>query len=208
MNFFQKSLLKIASFLYPSKIYGLNNLCDSNMLICCNHLSMIDVVYLSKIFDKDTHFVAKKEVMENKLFGGLLRGFGAIPIDRENVDIRSIMNIVKVIKNGKNLVIFPEGTRNKTGSTDLLPFKGGSMVFAVKTKKPILPIIIYKKATLFRRNHVIIGKPIELIDFFGEELNDKTVISMETYVRDKMIELQKELTEIVLSKKKSRKEKR
>lgn len=208
MNFFQKSLLKIASFLYPSKIYGLNNLCDSNMLICCNHLSMIDVVYLSKIFDKDTHFVAKKEVMENKLFGGLLRGFGAIPIDRENVDIRSIMNIVKVIKNGKNLVIFPEGTRNKTGSTDLLPFKGGSMVFAVKTKKPILPIIIYKKAKLFRRNHVIIGKPIELIDFFGEELNDQTVISMETYVRDKMIELQKELTEIVLSKKKSRKEKR
>ena len=208
MNFFQKSLLKIASFLYPSKIYGLNNLCDSNMLICCNHLSMIDVVYLSKIFDKDTHFVAKKEVMENKLFGGLLRGFGAIPIDRENVDIRSIMNIVKVIKNGKNLVIFPEGTRNKTGSTDLLPFKGGSMVFAVKTKKPILPIIIYKKAKLFRRNHVIIGKPIELIDFFGEELNDQTVISMETYVRDKMIELQKELTEMVLSKKKSRKEKR
>ncbi len=208
MNFFQKSLLKIASFLYPSKIYGLNNLCDSNMLICCNHLSMIDVVYLSKIFDKDTHFVAKKEVVENKLFGGLLRGFGAIPIDRENVDIRSIMNIVKVIKNGKNLVIFPEGTRNKTGSTDLLPFKGGSMVFAVKTKKPILPIIIYKKAKLFRRNHVIIGKPIELIDFFGEELNDQTVISMETYVRDKMIELQKELTEMVLSKKKSRKEKR
>ena len=72
----------------------------------------------------------------------------------------------------------------------------------------LLPIIIYKKAKLFRRNHVIIGKPIELIDFFGEELNDQTVISMETYVRDKMIELQKELTEIVLSKKKSRKEKR
>ncbi len=208
MNFFQKLLIKIAGFLYPSKIYGLNNVCDSNTLICCNHLSMIDVVYLSKIFDKDTHFVAKKEVVENKIFGRLLRGFGAIPIDRENVDIRSIMNIVKVLKNGKNLVIFPEGTRNKTGSTNLLPFKGGSMVFAVKTKKPILPIIIYKKAKLFRKNHVIIGKPIELIDFYGKELNDQTVFSMESFVRDRMIELQNELTEIVLSKKKRRKVKK
>lgn len=204
MNFFQRTLVKFASVFYPTKFHGIENVCDSNTLICCNHLSIIDVLYLARIFDKDTNFLAKKEVVNNKLFGRFLRNFGAIPIDRENVDIRSILTIVKILKNGKNLVIFPEGTRNKTGNTDLLPFKGGSMVFAVKTKKPILPIIIYKKARIFRKNHVIIGKAFYLDEFYGRELNDQTISQMENFVRDKMIELQFQLKEIVSSKKKKR----
>ena len=204
MNFFQKTLVKIASVFYPIKFHGVENVCDSNTLICCNHLSMIDVLYLARIFDKDTNFLAKKEVVENKIFGRFLRNFGAIPIDRENVDIRSILTIVKVLKNGKNLVIFPEGTRNKTGGTELLPFKGGSMVFAVKTKKPILPIIIYKKARIFRKNHLIIGKPFYLEEFYGKELDDQTIFYMEESVRNKMVELQAQLQEIVSLKKNKR----
>lgn len=205
MTFFHKFLIKIANFLYPSKVHGLENFNQSNVLICCNHLSMIDVVYLVKNFNKDTYFVAKKEVIENKLFGKLLSSFGGIPIDRENVDIRSLMNIIKILKSGNNLVIFPEGTRNKTGELNLLPFKGGSMVFAVKAKTPILPVIIYKKAKLFRKNHLIIGKPILLTDFYDKTLDNDTVIKMENLVRDKMVELQQNLDEIVNSKKKNKK---
>ena len=201
MNFLHNSLIKIANFLYPSKIYGLENICSSNAVICSNHLCMIDVVYLIKYFNKDTSFVAKKEIFNNKLIGKILKGFGAVPVDRENVDIRSILTIVKILKNGNNLVIFPEGTRNKTGTTDLLPFKGGSMFFAVKTKKPILPVIINKKAKLFRKNYLIIGKPFELDEFYGRELDDQTISQMANFVREKMIELQTQLKEIISSKK-------
>ena len=63
-------------------------------------VQMRAIQVLVKNFNKDTYFVAKKEVIENKLFGKLLSSFGGIPIDRENVDIRSLMNIIKILKSG------------------------------------------------------------------------------------------------------------
>lgn len=202
MNIFQKFLLSIANFLFPFKVIGAENIPEDNCVICCNHLSCIDVSYIVKYFNKNTFFVAKKEVLNNKLFGKLLKSYGGIPVDREKTDIRSLMNIIKLLKSGNNLVIFPEGTRNKSGTTELQEFKGGSMVLAAKAKKRILPLIIYKKAKLFRRNYFIIGKPFELADYYDKKLDDENVNLMENFVRDKMIELQSELHDIIKTKKK------
>ena len=145
--------------------------------------------------------------MKGKFVGKLLASFGGIPIDRDNVDIRSLMNFIKLLKNGNNLVIFPEGTRNKTGSTDMLPFKGGSMLFAVKSKKAILPLVVYKKARLFRKNYLMIGKPFELSDFYDKQMTEDVISVLEKQVRDRMVELQKELFDRVdsLKKKKGKK---
>jgi 1-acyl-sn-glycerol-3-phosphate acyltransferase len=207
MNLFNKFLIKTANAIYPFKIFGLENIPESNCVICSNHLSIIDVTYIVKLFNKNTYFVAKKEVMKGKFVRKLLASFGGIPIDRDNVDIRSLMNFIKLLKNGNNLVIFPEGTRNKTGSTDMLPFKGGSMLFAVKSKKAILPLVVYKKARLFRKNFLMIGKPFELSDFYDKQMTEDVISVLEKQVRDRMVELQKELFDRVdsLKKKKGKK---
>lgn len=204
MRLYQKFLLKTANFLYPFRVIGAENIPDESAVICCNHLSAIDVTYLVKYFNRKTFFVGKKELFEKKFVGGLLASFGGVPIDRENVDVKNLMRIVKLLKTGHNMVIFPEGTRNKTGSTELLPFKGGSMVLALRTKRLILPVIIYKKAKIFRRNYMMIGKPFDLSQFYQEKTTDDNVLNMENFVRSKMIDLQNELFE-KLDKKKGKK---
>lgn len=207
MNFFNKFLIKLANIIYPIKIFGQENIPEENCVVCSNHLSIIDVTYIVKKFNEKTFFLAKKEVMKGKFIGKLLGSFGGIPIDRENVDIRTLMYLIKLLKGGNNLVVFPEGTRNKTGSCELLPFKGGSMLFAVKSKKAILPLIVYKKARIFRKNYLIIGKPFELTEFYDKQMTEEVITFLENFVRDKMVELQKELFVMVenLKKKKGKK---
>ena len=93
---------------------------------------------------------------------------GGLPIDRDNPDMKSLMTALKVLKEGHKLAIFPEGTRNKTGSTELQPIKGGAMIFAVKAKSPIVPIMIDRKLKMFRKSNVIVGKPFELTEYYGK----------------------------------------
>lgn len=205
MKLYQKILVKTANIFYSCKVFGKENIPEESAVICCNHLSAIDVLYLVNHFNKNTFFVAKKELFNKKFSGNFLSSFGGVPIDRENVDVKALMNIVRLLKEGKNMVIFPEGTRNKTGTTELLPFKGGSVVLAMKTKRKVLPVIIYKKAKFLRKNYMIIGKPFDLNNFYEKNVTDENVVNMENFVRDKMVELQQELFDKFNKKSKRRK---
>ena len=116
------------------------------------------------------------------------------------------MAALKVLKEGHKLVVFPEGTRNKSGTTELQEVKGGSMIFAVKAKCPIVPMMLNGKAKAFRKTHLIIGKPFELDEFYGKKLDENDMLKMEKIVSKKMIEQQKKLLDL-LSKKKYKKNK-
>ena len=122
-------------------------------------LGIANLVYPSKIYNKDIGFLGKEEVFKNKFIGKLLKSCGGIPINRDNPDIKSMLSAIKLLKQGHKLVIFPEGTRNKLGHGRPMAIKGGSAVFAVKAQCPIVPIMMVKKAKIFRKNHVYIGKP-------------------------------------------------
>lgn len=193
MNFFQKSLVKFVNIFYPYKIFGLENTLDKGAVVCSNHFSMLDLTFIAEIFDKNTFYLAKKELFKNKLIASILKSYGGISIDRENVEVRTLMKIIKLLKDGNKVVVFPEGTRNKTNSTDFLPFKGGSMVFAVKSKKPIIPIVISHKARLFKKTYIQIGESFELSDFYDKKITNEEVVSMENIVLNKMKIVQQQL---------------
>ena len=100
------------------------------------------------------------------------------------------------------MLLFPEGTRNKTGTTELQELKEGSAIFAVRAKRPIVPIMIYKKARLFQRNKLIIGKPFEFTDFYDKKNTNDDYQIMSKIIYDKMRAEQKNLFELVDKKKK------
>ncbi len=64
-------------------------------------------------------------------------------------------------------MLFPEGTRNKSGSKEMFKFKDGAVVFALKTGSPIIPMVQYRPPKIFRRNYVLIGKPMYLEKYSG-----------------------------------------
>ena len=182
------------------KVYGIENIPDGGAVFVCNHFRAIDCGFIARICDKNIKYLAKKEIFKNKLFTKVIRSYGGIPIDRDNPDMKSLLEAIKEIKKGHKLCIFPEGKRNVSGTNQLQEIKGGSVIFSVKAKCPIVPIMMLRKARIFRRTKIIIGKPFELDEFYGKKLTEQEIADMAKIVREKMIEQQEIL--INLTKKK------
>ena len=168
MKFWHKIPIFFWSIFYPGKIYGKENIPEGGAVLICNHFRAIDCGFVAKAYPKDVYFLAKKELFEKKLLSKIIKSYGGIPIDREKPDLKSLMTAVNVLKQGHKLVIFPEGSRNKTGTDKLQELKGGTAVFAVKAKCPIVPMMFLKKSKIFRYTHLIIGKPFELTEYYGK----------------------------------------
>ena len=196
MNFFQKIPIFFFSLLYPIKVYGKENIPKGGAVLVCNHFRAIDCGFIARICDKDIKYLAKKEIFKNKLFSKIIRSYGGIPIDRDNPDMKSLLEAIKEIKKGNKLCIFPEGKRNVTGTSNLQEIKGGSVIFSVKAKCPIVPIMMLKKAKIFRKTKIIIGKPFELTEYYGKKLSTEDIYCLDQIVRKKMIEQQDILKEL------------
>ncbi|WP_320169364.1 lysophospholipid acyltransferase family protein [Maridesulfovibrio sp.] len=109
-----------------------------------NHQSFYDIPVLFKFLEPwQFKFVAKKSLFDFPVFGHAMTAGNHISIDRENrrQGMRDIQNAIDVANNGNSPLIFPEGTRNPDPA-QLLPFKTGGLVLALKCQKPIAPIVM------------------------------------------------------------------
>ncbi len=186
---------------YPTKFVGKNNIPKGACIIASNHTSNLDAVLLAVHTWEKKYYVAKKELFKSKLIGSFLKSMGAIKIDRQSTDVAAIKNCMKVLKENKKLVIFPEGTRNKNEDMQLGEVKHGVAMFAIKAKVPIVPMFIAKKPKFWRRNKVVIGKPFTLEEFYGQKLDNDVLQKASDIVAEKMNEL-RETTLNSLTKKK------
>lgn len=149
--------------LFPIKVQGRKNLKNqkTGQLIACNHYSNFDVWMLQVLFFKRfwlRKFLAKKELGKNCFSRTFVGGLGAIFIDRNNLDLKAMKEVLSELKKGKNIIIFPEGTRNKSGSEDLQDIKSGVIFFADRAKCNIVPMIIKHRIKPFHKNQIIIGE--------------------------------------------------
>jgi 1-acyl-sn-glycerol-3-phosphate acyltransferase len=123
------------------------------------------------------YYLAKKDLFDRPLKAWYLKMIHAMPLDREG-DITAIKSVVKMLKSGKSLILFPEGTRSK--GDKLLPAKPGAGFVVAKSGAPVLPAYIdgsYEcmpadkgSANKGRSFSVYIGKPIR---FDSVDANDK-----------------------------------
>jgi 1-acyl-sn-glycerol-3-phosphate acyltransferase len=145
--------------------------------------------------------MAKKELFEKGLMKKFVLKSECIPVNRDGNDLKAVMQAMKYLKNGENLGIFPEGTRNKSDNV-FLPFKSGATALSIKTKTPIVPVIQIKKLRFWRRSHVYYGEPIEFAEFYDKKISDEDIKQCDIVLRDKMFELYYTLKNEVESKKK------
>ena len=151
--------------LYPTKVIGKKNLPKKmGYVLTCNHYSNMDPVLLDIYLNKKIRFLGKKELFKNKLVGFFLKKFGGYPVNREKPELSAVKFALNTLKDKKPLGIFPEGTRNKDQANDgLMELKNGAIVFASKGDAPIVPMVLYRRAKLFRRSYLLIGEPIEIV---------------------------------------------
>ncbi|MEI6758710.1 MAG: 1-acyl-sn-glycerol-3-phosphate acyltransferase [Chlorobium sp.] len=151
---------------------------DQNYLVISNHAGMADIPLLLGIMNLNLRFVAKEELGKIPLFGNVIKKAGFVMIKRgQNREaLKSLLQASEVLKSGRSVHIFPEGTRSLTG--ELLPFKRGAFLVAQKGGAPVLPVTIIgshlitpKKSLKINKGkiRVIISKPIPPSQFKSVE---------------------------------------
>ncbi len=200
-HFFQIICAPFIRFFFPTKFVNKKKIPKGACIIASNHTSNMDAINLAVHTWEKKHYLAKKQLFKNKVVGFFARKWGGIPIDRETNDINAIKTSLKVLKNGKKLVIFPEGTRLNNENMEMGEVKQGVAMFAIKARVPIVPMFIAKKPKVWRRNRVVVGDAFELDAFYGKKLTSDEMDEATKIVVQKMEELRQQ-TLMSLTKKK------
>ena len=204
-RFLRVILRPIQMLVWPTKVIGAENAKKvTGALFTCNHYSKMDsMIPYFVLFKKEAHALAKYELFTNPA-GWFLHKMGAIPVRRGEADIESVKQVLRVLKDGKQLLIFPEGTRNKEGTQQMAEFKTGTARFAIKSKVPIVPMIYYQSPKAFRKNWLYVGEPFTLEEYYGARTIDENHAATQV-IKEKMDETRRLCNEYVESVTKKKK---
>lgn len=136
--------------------YGLENIPKENGFIFFpNHQGLFDVLVFLESCPTPFAFVIKKEASNVILLKQVIAALRSIVMDREDIrqSLEVINQVAEEVRNGRNFLIFPEGTRSRKGN-QLLPFKGGTFKSAVKAKCPIVPCALIDSFKPFDENSI------------------------------------------------------
>jgi 1-acyl-sn-glycerol-3-phosphate acyltransferase len=124
------------------RMHGTEHIPDGPVIFMSNHQSNFDILAMLANTPRQLHWIAKKELFEIPVFGASMKRGGYIPLDRSDgrKALKSMENAAAVIRAGRCVVIFPEGTR--TRSRQMLPFKRGGFMLAQKAGVPVIPVTI------------------------------------------------------------------
>lgn len=138
------------------------------VLLCANHIHVLDPPLIGVSIKRPVTFMAKAELFKIPLIAAYLKKLKGFPVKRGAPDKAAIRTSLQVLKNGDAFVIFPEGTRSKTG--ELGPAFTGAGFIALKEKCTVIPIAIIGQYRLFRKMKVAIGPPVMIEDLRGDKV--------------------------------------
>ena len=155
----------ISRLLHPVTVQGLEHLPSHWALLIANHASNWDPILLATALPRyyRLRVMGKEELFRNPIVAWAIRVGGAFPVNRGGADIQAVKTAMQSIKDGQNLLIFPEGTviRNGIGKADGLPAHAhsGAAVIGVRSGATFVPVFMDGEKKLFHRTRIIIGRP-------------------------------------------------
>jgi 1-acyl-sn-glycerol-3-phosphate acyltransferase len=137
------------------------------LILAANHQSYFDPPLVGICSKRAVHYLARKTLMEWPFFGPLFPDMNVIPVDRDGNDMSALKTVIRKIKDGEGVVLFPEGTRSRDGN--LQPGQAGVGLVIAKTLAPVVPVRIFGSYEAFPRGskgvklhpiRVVVGEPI------------------------------------------------
>lgn len=164
------------------EVRGLENIPQQGCaVIAANHVSWLDPVAVGVAVKRPICFMAKNELFKNSFSAWFFRSINTFPVRRGQADRNAIRSGLTLLKQGRLVGIFPEGTRSKN-SDQLLPIQSGAAFLSIKGQAPIIPIVVKGTDSLcFRRRIlVIIGEPIVTKE--GKRASKEELISVNNMI--------------------------
>ncbi|MBQ9098276.1 MAG: 1-acyl-sn-glycerol-3-phosphate acyltransferase [Clostridia bacterium] len=162
-------------------------------LLCANHQTVLDVVFMALVLRRQQpHFMAKAELFKVPVLGWLVRKLGAFPVSRGKGDVGAVKHAVSLLKEGRSVGMFPQGTRCQGKELRDCKIKFGAGLIAAHAKVQVLPVYIKmkdRKWKFFRRVDVIVGKPIPFEELDYREGESGEYARMTEVIYDRICQL-------------------
>lgn len=167
---FVKGLIRFLMFFFIriESVGAENVISEGGVIYAANHKAWLDPFVVAATSPRNLTFMAKKELFENKILGFFLKKMGSFPVNRGKGDLAAVKTALTILKEGKVMMIFPEGTRVKKGES--VAAKPGVAMFATHAKVPIIPINISGDYGFMKKITVFYGKPVSFEEYYGQKL--------------------------------------
>jgi 1-acyl-sn-glycerol-3-phosphate acyltransferase len=164
-------------YIYRHKVYGLEHFVSGGAILAANHTSFFDPPILSCSSPEEVHFLATEYLFHVPILGWIIRRLNTHPVSGDVGDVAVFKMICGLLKEGKKVVIFPEGSR--TEKDELSPIKPGISLFLSRTGCAIIPAYIHgvyniwnrfrKFPKLWGKTACVFGSPIYWEEFASLE---------------------------------------
>lgn len=170
------------------------------VLVCSNHMSLLDPVIICASMKNQICFMAKKELFKIPLLNFLIKAFGAFPVNRGSVDLTAMKTAIKLLSEKKFVGIFPQGTRLRGKSLRDTEVKSGAGMILSRAESDVLPVAIITKNNKFsfgKRIYVVLGDVIKFDELGFKERNRDEFESVSRIIFEKICDLYDEYSYLV-----------
>ena len=157
----------------PVKFVNEENIpAEGAFILCANHISFRDPIYMVLKLKRQINFMAKVELFKIRIVAAVLREVGAFPVDRGKADMSAMRTAFRILKEGGGLGIFPQGTRS--ADNEQTKMHGGTALIAQRSGATVIPAYVDGPYKWFRKTEIRFGKPVDLSEF-GRKTDAKTI---------------------------------
>ena len=159
-------------------------------IVISNHILYSDPMVLHcGLWDRRLDFVITDDITNTKFKHWVFRQWGCIPVNRQKFSLNHFREIVQRLEGGNLIGVFPEGHVSLANENPMSPFKSGVVLMAHQANVPIYPVYREIRKSVFHRQKLLIGEPIDIRKQFGDKIGMKEVEEISRYLFEKESEL-------------------